>query len=76
MVLPRQMEHPEGVPHGRAQVALAAEPEDRETHSSFASASGPGVSKEIPEVAGRNLKIAGVHKGSIGEEHELRMLEA
>jgi NAD(P)-dependent dehydrogenase (short-subunit alcohol dehydrogenase family) len=39
-------------------------------------ASGPGVSKEIPEVAGRNLKIAGVHKGSIGEEHELRLLEA
>ncbi|WP_319456024.1 MULTISPECIES: SDR family oxidoreductase [unclassified Mycobacterium] len=39
-------------------------------------ASGPGVSREIPEVAGRNLKIAGVHKGSIGEEHELRVLEA
>jgi NAD(P)-dependent dehydrogenase (short-subunit alcohol dehydrogenase family) len=38
-------------------------------------ASGPGVSKEIPEVAGRNLKIAGVHKGSIGEDHELRPLE-
>lgn len=39
-------------------------------------ASGPGVSKQIPEVAGRNLKIAGLHKGSIGEEHELRLLEA
>jgi NAD(P)-dependent dehydrogenase (short-subunit alcohol dehydrogenase family) len=39
-------------------------------------ASGPGISKEIPEVAGRNLKISGVHKGSIGEEHELRLLEA
>jgi len=39
-------------------------------------AAGPGVSKEIPEVAGRNLKIAGVHKGSTGEEHELRLLEA
>lgn len=37
-------------------------------------ASGPGVSREIPEVAGRNLKIAGVHKGSIGDEHELRLL--
>jgi NAD(P)-dependent dehydrogenase (short-subunit alcohol dehydrogenase family) len=39
-------------------------------------ASGPGVSREIPEVAGRNLPVAGVHKGSIGEEHELRPLEA
>jgi NAD(P)-dependent dehydrogenase (short-subunit alcohol dehydrogenase family) len=37
-------------------------------------ASGPGVSKQIPEVAGRNLPVAGVHKGSIGEEHELRLL--
>jgi NAD(P)-dependent dehydrogenase (short-subunit alcohol dehydrogenase family) len=37
-------------------------------------ASGPGVSREIPEVAGRNLPVAGVHKGSIGDEHELRML--
>lgn len=37
-------------------------------------ASGPGVSRDIPEVAGRNLKIAGVHKGSIGDEHELRVL--
>jgi hypothetical protein len=40
------------------------------------SAAGPGVSRDIPEVAGRNLKIAGVHKGSIGDEHELRMLDA
>jgi NAD(P)-dependent dehydrogenase (short-subunit alcohol dehydrogenase family) len=39
-------------------------------------ASGPGVSREIPEVAGRNLPVAGVHKGSIGEEHDLRLLEA
>jgi NAD(P)-dependent dehydrogenase (short-subunit alcohol dehydrogenase family) len=39
-------------------------------------ASGPGVSREIPEVAGRNLPVAGLHKGSIGEEHELRLLEA
>lgn len=38
-------------------------------------ASGPRVSNEIPEVAGRNLKVAGVHKGSTGEEHELRLLE-
>lgn len=37
-------------------------------------AAGPGVSGDIPEVAGRNLKIAGVHKGSIGDEHELRLL--
>jgi NAD(P)-dependent dehydrogenase (short-subunit alcohol dehydrogenase family) len=37
-------------------------------------ASGPGVSQQIPEVAGRNLPVAGVHKGSIGEEHELRLL--
>ena len=37
-------------------------------------ASGPGVSKEIPEVAGRNLPVAGVHKGSMGEEPVLRML--
>jgi NAD(P)-dependent dehydrogenase (short-subunit alcohol dehydrogenase family) len=37
-------------------------------------ASGPGVSREIPEVAGRNLPVAGVHKGSIGDEHELRLL--
>jgi NAD(P)-dependent dehydrogenase (short-subunit alcohol dehydrogenase family) len=38
------------------------------------SASGPGVSQQIPEVAGRNLPVAGVHKGSIGEEHDLRLL--
>jgi NAD(P)-dependent dehydrogenase (short-subunit alcohol dehydrogenase family) len=37
-------------------------------------AAGPGVSREIPEVAGRNLPVAGVHKGSIGDEHELRVL--
>jgi NAD(P)-dependent dehydrogenase (short-subunit alcohol dehydrogenase family) len=37
-------------------------------------ASGPGVSREIPEVAGRSLPVAGVHKGSIGDEHELRLL--
>ncbi len=39
-------------------------------------AAGPGVSREIPEVAGRNLRIAGVHKGSIGDEHDLRLLDA
>jgi NAD(P)-dependent dehydrogenase (short-subunit alcohol dehydrogenase family) len=39
------------------------------------SAAGPGVSRDIPEVSGRNLKIAGVHKGSIGDEHDLRMLD-
>jgi NAD(P)-dependent dehydrogenase (short-subunit alcohol dehydrogenase family) len=37
-------------------------------------ARGPGVSREIPEVAGRNLPVAGVHKGSTGDEHELRLL--
>lgn len=37
-------------------------------------ASGPGISREIPEVAGRNLPVAGLHKGSIGDEHELRLL--
>jgi NAD(P)-dependent dehydrogenase (short-subunit alcohol dehydrogenase family) len=37
-------------------------------------ASGPGVSREIREVAGRHLPVAGVHKGSIGGEHELRLL--
>ena len=37
-------------------------------------ASGPGVSREIPEVAGRNLKLSGVHKGSMGDAHELRLL--
>jgi NAD(P)-dependent dehydrogenase (short-subunit alcohol dehydrogenase family) len=38
------------------------------------SASGPRMSREIPEVAGRNLPLSGVHKGSMGDEHELRML--
>ena len=38
------------------------------------TASGPGLSRRRPEVAARNLKVAGVDKGSTGESPELRAL--